>query len=298
MLFDLRYYSIHDGPGIRTTIFFKGCPLNCAWCHNPESQSFKPELILHPNRCFGCGFCAETCPHGAIQKIDGQWVTDRAICRNCGQCTVACYADGRQIIGQAFNTEEVMAKIDQDASFYKNSEGGVTFSGGEPMAHEPFLLELLKACRQKGYHTAIDTCGYAPWSSFEKVLPYTDLFLFDLKFMDDVKHRRFTGVSNELILANLSKLANSKCELWIRIPVIPLVNDHLDNLIAMAEFIHSLAKPVTVSLLPYHNVAETKYANLGRTYSLPDVETPSQERMQEIIDLFSNAGISVQQGGE
>lgn len=296
-IFDLRLYSIHDGPGIRTTVFFKGCPLQCAWCHNPESQHFVPELLLLPNRCIGCGACMLVCPNGAISRKDGAVVTDRSRCTVCGECVPVCFADARQLVGSAYDIDDAMALIDADARFYGQSGGGVTFSGGEPMNQPDLLLPLAKRCKANGYHTALDTSGYAPWTTFEQILPYIDLVLYDLKLMDEARHQHFTGVSNKLILDNLRKLAAMEIDLWLRLPLVPGITDTEENLSATAAFLNSLPRKLKLSILLYHNVAAAKYTNLGIAFSLPDVPAPDQSCIDEVLAFFTKAGITVQQGG-
>jgi pyruvate formate lyase activating enzyme len=297
LIFDVRRFSIHDGPGIRTTVFFKGCPLACAWCHNPESQSFEPELMLLGNRCVDCGACAASCPEGAIQKIDGHWITDRSICKRCGKCVAVCYADGRQIVGREYTLEEVMQTVDSDQAFYLESGGGVTFSGGEPLSHLDQLLDLLQACKARGYHTAVDTCGQVPWTSFEASLPLVDLYLYDLKMMDPTKHKHYTGASNHLILENLKKLCQIDKEVWIRIPIIPGINDDAQNLSESAEFIAGLGNKIRVFLLPYHDVAATKYVNVGARYTLGSIPKPDKAVMEAAASFFTQLALPVQQGG-
>lgn len=296
-LFDIRRYAIHDGPGIRTTVFFKGCPLRCAWCHNPESQSPRVELMLRPNRCIACGACAAACPNAAITRVDGRWVTDRARCTLCGRCAEACYADARQIVGRGYSFAETMAMIERDRDFYVQSGGGVTFSGGEPLAQPEFLLELLRACKAAGLHTALDTCGAAPWEQFERLLPCVDLFLYDLKLMDAARHRQYTGVSNQQILSNLQRLAATGKPLWLRMPFVPGVNDDEDNLAAAAAFVAALPGRPPLHLLPYHNSAGAKYAGLDLPYRLPDVASPSQAQLQAAAQHFLSAGLTVIFGG-
>ena len=297
LIFDIRRYSIHDGPGIRTTVFFKGCQLRCAWCHNPESQSFGPELMLLPNRCIACGACAVVCPYCAITEIEGEWITDREKCQVCGRCGQVCYADSRQIIGETKTVEEVMAIINLDQAFYLQSGGGVTFSGGEPLAQPDLLAELLRACKAKGYHTTLDTCGYAPWETIETLLPDLDLVMYDLKLMDAGLHKQYTGVTNEIILRNLSKLALSGKPYWVRIPIVPGITDSPENLGAIVEFLKGLPKPSEVHLLPYHDVAMTKYSNLGKNYKLDLVTLPTEADLLLLDSYFEKAGMPVLHGG-
>jgi pyruvate formate lyase activating enzyme len=297
ILFDLRKFSIHDGPGIRTAVFFKGCPLRCAWCHNPESQSSRAELILHPNRCIACLACAQVCPHGAVQQQDEQLYTDRQKCQVCGECMRACYADGRQIVGRRYTVDEVMAIIERDRAFYTQSGGGVTFTGGEPLQQIAFLKALLQAAKAGGLHTAVDTCGYATWEKLLSITPWVDLFLYDLKLIDDARHRRYTGVSNRRILQNLRRLCAMGKQVIVRIPVIPGVNDDPQNLVAAGQFLSSLPGLQRVDLLAYHPSAEQKYDRLGKPYPLAGLTSPSQECMQDIATLFNQAGLQVVIGG-
>lgn len=296
-IFDVRRFSIHDGPGIRTTVFFKGCPLHCLWCHNPESQLFSPELMILSNRCIGCGACSAVCPYGAISEVDGVWVTDRKKCVVCGKCGEVCYADGRQIVGEQKSADEIMKIIDQDKAFYLESNGGVTFSGGEPLAQPDLLQELLEQCKARGYHTALDTSGNAAWGVIEPLLDKLDLILFDLKLMSSDLHRHYTGAGNELILSNLRELAKRMVSVWIRVPIIPGVTDGEANLSAMAEFLSELKPQTRVFLLPYHHVATTKYANVGHDYKLEPTHIPTEAEMTALDYYFKQAGIPVQHGG-
>lgn len=295
-VFDIRRYSIHDGPGIRTTVFFKGCPLACQWCHNPEGQSYSRELMLLPNRCVACGACVEACPQGAVTEVNGRWITDRSLCNVCGICAEVCFADSRQLVGEQKTADEIMAVLELDKAFYRH-QGGVTFSGGEPLSQPKLLAELLLACRQKGIHVAVDTCGYAPSDLFLSLLPHIDLVLYDLKLMDPEMHKRFTGVSNELILHNLSLLATSGTPYWVRVPVIPGVTDTPANLSEITTFLAGLPTPPKVFLLPYHNVASNKYANLGLSYKLAPLPVPTEAELARLDTFFSTAGVPVQHGG-
>ncbi len=297
MIFDIKKYSIHDGPGIRTTVFFKGCPLSCWWCHNPESQSSQREVMLHDNRCIRCGACVETCPHHAVAWIDGEPLTDRAVCERCGTCLSECYADARQIVGRELAVEEVMAEIEADSAFYDESHGGVTFSGGEPLLQRDFLRDLLQACRARDLHTTVDTSGCAAWDTFEQIRHFTDLFLYDVKLIDDVRHREFTGVTNQPILRNLRKLSAHGHPIVIRIPIVPGVNDDAEAIGQLADFIGSLPNHHPLELLPYHHIAIDKYLRLGKPYRLFEVRRPSDERLSEIAHVFQQAELPVTIGG-
>lgn len=301
-IFDIRKFSIHDGPGIRTTVFLKGCPLSCGWCHNPESQSFDVDIMVWEQRCTGCGDCIERCPQNAIHPVVGvdgraRMVTDRERCTQCGDCVDACVAGARERVGRRAAVAEVMREIERDRTFYEESGGGVTFSGGEPLSQVNFLHGLLQACRQMELHTVVDTCGYAPWKSFERILPFTDLFLYDLKIMDDPLHRRYTGVSNRLILSNLSELSARGARLVVRAPVIPGVNDHAENFQQLAAFLTNLPCLERVDLLPYHPFAAGKYERLDLPYSLSQTASPTAETMQSIAQELRRRNFTVKIGG-
>jgi pyruvate formate lyase activating enzyme len=296
-IFDIKRFSIHDGPGIRTTVFFKGCPLACRWCHNPESQSSLQELILRPNRCIRCGACLSACPHGATFQEDGEYRVATAECQLCGTCVEVCYAEAREIVGRSMTVAEVMDQVERDVAFYDQSGGGVTFSGGEPLAQPEFLQAVVQASRGRGIHTAVDTCGYAPWPVLEGLLPYVDLFLYDLKLMDDEEHRRFTGVSNRPVLENLRALAGAGQAIVLRVPVIPGVNDGLENVRALADFAASLPHLRGIDLLPYHPTAVEKYERLNRAYSLAALRPPAPEDVAQIAQVLGRPGVPVRIGG-
>ena len=298
-IFDLRRYSIHDGPGIRTALFFKGCSLHCAWCHNPESQSFLPELLLRDGRCVLCEACAAVCPQGGIERRNGGMHTDRTRCTVCGVCVEVCCAEGRQIAGREVTVDEVMETILRDRPFYERSGGGVTISGGEPLGQPEFLLALLGASRNAGLHTALDTCGHAPWAVFEQVRSLVDLFLYDLKVVDNTRHIEMTGVSNEPILSNLQALANHGHTIILRIPIVPGVNDDPANLEAAAELAASLPSGslARLDLLPYHASAAAKYTALARPFPLEGLLTPSPEQMTAIAGQFAHLEVPVTTGG-
>ena len=266
-IFDIERNSYVDGSGIRTTVFFKGCNLRCAWCHNPESQSPKPQIMFYQNKCTGCGKCKEKCPNHLES------------CELCGKCTLYCPHDAREICGKEYTVDEAMREILKDKTFYENSGGGVTFSGGECMLQIDFLEAILKECKNNGVHTAVDTAGHVPFEWFERILPFTDLFLYDVKCYDSDKHREYTGVDNELILSNLKKLLKSNKNVWIRIPLIPTVNDSEEEMLNIKKFIFSCGSPEKIELLPYHAMGEHKYAAIGKqaqTFSVPSKEKISQ----------------------
>ena len=297
LIFDIKKYSIHDGPGIRTTVFFKGCPLECAWCHNPESQSPKPEMIFREQRCIRCGACLAACPRGAIAWNGGGPVTDRAACEPCDQCAEVCYSQARERIGREMTVEQALAIVEQDRAFYDESGGGVTFSGGEPLLQADFLAALLQASQARDLHTALDTCGFAPWQTLDRLRGDVDLFLYDLKLIDDARHRAYTGVSNVLILDNLEALARLGHNLLVRIPLIPGVNADGDNLAGIGRFLAALPRLTGVELLPYHSLGQDKYARLNKPYRLPDTLPPSAEEMAEAAKALEHYGLPVRIGG-
>jgi len=293
IVFDIRKYSIHDGPGIRTTVFFKGCPLHCRWCHNPEGQFPGVEIILRSARCIRCGACVEACLHGAARLGEAGPEVQRERCERCGECTLVCCAEARQVVGREMTVAQVMAEVERDIPFYDESGGGMTLSGGEPITQRDFALALLKACKEREIHTALDTCGFASWDTFERVRSYVDLFLYDLKVVNDARHREFTGVSNSLILANLRALSERGHPILLRMPVIPGVNDDEVNIRQTGEFVAALPCAHSLELLPYHHAAMSKYAGLGQEYPLPDTRPPSEERLGQIAEILRACGVQV-----
>lgn len=296
IIFNIQRYSIHDGPGIRTTVFLKGCPLNCWWCQNPEGQKSKPELIFWEDRCKGCGLCVLHCSSGAIQLIDGKPSTNKEKCILCGECCRLCPVQARELIGKEMTVQEIVREVEKDAIFYEESGGGVTFSGGEPLQQFDFLLKLLVSCRRKGIHTAVDTCGYVSRERLDKIIDKTDLFLFDLKLMDDEKHRHFTGVSNKIILENLKRLSSIHQNIYIRFPVIPEINDDIQNVKKMGEFLSTL-RITQVNLLPYHYLGLDKYKRLGRSYPLTMTKSPGEDRLSAISLILQEYNLKVKVGG-
>lgn len=296
LIFNIQKFSVHDGPGIRTTVFFKGCPLKCWWCHNVESQSFGKDPMLRHDLCTGCGACVENCPQWAIGLEGGKAVTDMQACVRCGQCVVYCPQTGRSICGKSMSAEEILREVAKDKVFYEQSGGGVTLSGGEPLAQIDLLVALLQGCREQGFHATVDTSGYAPWDHFERIVGLTDLFLYDVKLMDEQAHRRFTGVSNRLILDNLRNLAAQTGEILIRFPVIPGINDDEANLAATRDFLETI-RFRTIHLLPYHGMGRGKASQLGLAYRMEGTEAPSPERMEQIRRFFEDAGMAAVIGG-
>ncbi len=297
VVFDIKRFAIHDGPGIRTTVFLKGCPLTCACCHNPESQAPGAEVILRPGRCLRCGACLPECPTGAATLGPGGPVVDPARCLRCGDCAEACPAGARERIGRVMTAEAVVAEIARDEPFFAESGGGATFSGGEPLQQPDFLAGLLRLCREAGIHTALDTCGHAPWETVARVLPWTDLVLYDLKHPDDAAHRAFTGVSNATILANLRRLAASGPPVVVRVPVVPGFNDDDATARALAALLAELETRPPVELLPYHQLGADKYARLGREAPLPDTPPPNRARLAAFAGALRGRGLTVTTGG-
>ena len=296
-IFNIMKYSIHDGPGIRTTIFFKGCPLNCQWCHNPESQGFAQELMYRPDRCVGCGQCLEICPSGATISIEGKPRYLRDNCVACGECCKVCHVGVRELVAKTLSVSEVMAEIEKDLIFYDESGGGVTFSGGEAVLQSEFLLEILKNCQKKEIHTAVETCGFVNLESLQMISNYVDLFLYDLKLMDSGKHQDVTGVPNELILTNLRWLAEHHPNVIVRVAIIPGVNDDAENLRQTGEFVASLKRVAEIHCLPYHKTGVDKYQRLGLKYRLPDLQSPDNEHMLGIARKLAEFGLKVKIGG-
>lgn len=296
-IFDLMKYSIHDGPGIRTTIFFMGCPLKCQWCHNPESQSFEQELMYWPDRCIGCRQCLEVCPQGAIVETAGRLDYLREQCRLCGACCQVCHAGVRELVAKTMSVHEIMSEIEKDVIFYDESGGGVTFSGGEALMQPSFLLKILQECRKKEIRTAVETCGYVNLKVLQEISPFVDLFLYDLKLMDSQKHQKYTGVTNKLILDNLRWLAENHPKVIVRVPIIPGINDDEDNISQLGKFTASLKRIKELHLLPYHKAGTDKYQRLGVSYRLADIEVPDNEHMERIRSRLEQFSLNVKIGG-
>jgi pyruvate formate lyase activating enzyme len=297
LVFNLQRYSIHDGPGIRTTVFFKGCPLSCAWCHNPEGMSPRPELVLADHRCAGCGECRRACPFGASLTGEGALPTQHDRCEVCGACVDACPTGARQSVGRTVSVPEVVREVLKDRVFYESSGGGVTFSGGEPLRQPHFLCASLEACRAHGLHTALDTTGFGCTEHLLAAAALSDLVLYDLKTFDDTRHRTLTGVSNRGIRDNLRALDGVHRNVWIRLPVVPGFNDNLEDFRRLGESIASLRSVTQVNLLPFHRTAAHKWARLGLAYSLDNVQAPSVEFLAQAAELLTRIGLNTRVGG-
>jgi pyruvate formate lyase activating enzyme len=295
-VFNIKRYAIHDGPGIRTTVFLKGCPLSCPWCQNPEGVSPRPEVMWRAPRCIACGDCEKACPTGALSFREGP-VIDRDLCDVCGLCAAVCHAEALEIVGLRLTVDEVMAEVVKDRIFYDESGGGVTISGGEPLMQPDFLGGILEASKQAGLHTALDTSGYAERDTLLRIADYVDLFLWDLKIMDDAAHLSFTGVSNQAILDNLKSLARLGKQVVIRFSLVPGVNDNESNIEAMAGFVASLENVGRIDILPYHRVWMDKYRGLKKGERPFDADPPSPETLEAAETRLAGYGLKTRRGG-
>ena len=297
VIFDLKRYALHDGPGIRTTVFLKGCPLTCPWCANAEGRSAAPEVQLNGERCIRCQACAAACPQGAVSVGDDGVAIDRAHCAQCGACATACPSEALRLVGESVSVDELVARVERDRLFFDESGGGVTFSGGEPLAQPEFLVHCLRACRQRELHTAIDTSGAAAAETLTAVAPHADLFLFDLKLLDTARHAALVGVPSELVLENLRWLVANGNSVWVRVPLIPGVNDDDENVAALADFVSALSPTPPVYLLPYHRIGQSKRRRLGQPDPIDAVSPPMDAQMTEIAARLSSTGLTVRIGG-
>jgi pyruvate formate lyase activating enzyme len=293
LITDIQKYSIHDGRGIRTTVFFKGCPLSCTWCHNPETQSFSKQLLVNSEKCTGCGNCIKACPKQGI-SLRGGIAVNNENCMQCGSCIEYCFQNIRELTGTYYSIDKLVYEIEKDKVFYEQSDGGVTLSGGEVLAQNTdYIEELLIILHRKGYKVNIDTSGFAPFGVIERILPWVDTFLYDIKIMDSVLHKKYTGIDNAVILNNLKLLSKKEAQLWIRIPVIGGVNASISDMEQIAAFLKE--EQITmkqVNLLPYHNTGSSKYKRLGEIYMGEDFTTPGNEEMEAFRSVFHQYGLS------
>jgi pyruvate formate lyase activating enzyme len=293
----IQRFSVHDGPGIRTTVFLKGCQLRCPWCHNPETYRAQPELQVFAQRCIGCGACIARCPEHARRLVDGQLVFDRERCVACGRCAETCYAQALVLVGQTKTAGQVAEEVLADRAFYESSDGGVTISGGEPLAQASFTRAILELCREEGVHTAIESNLAWPWATVARLLPVVDLFMVDVKLWDDAEHRTWTGVSNQQTVDNLRRLDAEGKPLVVRTPIICRVNDRVDQIAAIADFLSGLANVRQYELLPYHPLGMGKYEALGLTSPWPRFQSPSAEQLQALADAARRPTFEVRVGG-
>lgn len=297
VIFDIKKYAIHDGPGIRTTVFFKGCPLACRWCHNPEGLSVASQRDYRQERCIDCGECIQICPREVLTRTADGIVADPAKCDLCQTCAAHCPSEAVDFVGRKVTVAEVVRQIEKDTAFYDQSGGGITLSGGEPLMQPEFLLELLEACGSLDLHRTVDTTGYADAGLLLEVAQQTDLFLYDLKLMDAAKHRDFTGVSNRLILNNLKLLSQNKARIQVRIPIIPGINNDADNINRTADFVSALPGVEHIAILPFHNSARGKYGRLGMECIASEIECPSDAHLEIIAGWLEKSGVQVKIGG-
>lgn len=291
---NIQKFSIHDGDGIRTSVFFKGCPLSCEWCHNPETQRYEREIQYDPDRCTGCGSCVRACKSRAVTLKNGKPVTDREVCILCGRCENFCPAGIREMVGREYTVKELVKELMKDQIFYEDSGGGVTFSGGEVMTMDmDYILAAAKELSRQGISLTIDTCGYVPYEKLKMILPYVDTFLYDVKVMDPDLHRKYIGTDNHLILENLTRLAHDGARIYIRIPVIREVNGNEQNMKETIAFLkeHDIHPP-QINLLPYHDTGSGKYPKLDMEYKGTDLHAPDKEEMEAFVRLFVEAGFA------
>jgi pyruvate formate lyase activating enzyme len=298
-VFNIQRFSIHDGPGIRTTVFLKGCPLRCFWCHNPEGLRSQLELQFIPSRCIACGECVQVCSRGAQELGPTGRMFHRDRCVSCGACVQVCYAGALQLTGKEMTTEQVMAEVLQDQAFYQSSGGGVTLSGGEPLLQYHFARSLLECCKAAALHTAVETTAHVRWENLAAALPFIDLFMVDIKQLDPQQHQVATGVSNRLILANIRRLAGTGKPIIFRVPIIPTINDTPAAIQAIAGFVRRLMADrahdeasLALEFLPFHRLAADKYTNLGMKYCAADLMPPTKETMAQLVASARAAGVN------
>lgn len=297
LVFDIQRFSLNDGPGIRTTVFLKGCLLHCDWCHNPESQSFRPQLMFNSDKCMDCFECVKACPNGVHQSVHGKHVIQFEQCNLTGECVEACPQQALKISGEQKNVEEIMRIVLKDKEYYLNTGGGLTISGGEPMAQFEFTKALLTAAKREGLHTSLDTCGIASTEKFKELIPLTDLFLYDYKLTDDSEHKRFTGAGNRQVLENLDFLMKSGAGVILRCPIIPGINDNEEHLEGIAELVRKYPGLKSVEILPYHTMGRSKFNAAGMDYKLRLLQPGTEDDKARWIDYFKsspeNPGVTI-----
>lgn len=295
-LMDIKRFAVHDGPGIRTTLFLKGCSLRCLWCHNPEGIGRETQLAFYDHKCIQCGECAKVCPTGAHRISDTGHSFIRSACIGCGACEKVCLGGALTLFGRQINVDEAYEIVTEDAVFYRET-GGVTVSGGEPLLNPDFIYALFTRLKANGIHTAVDTCGNVPWENFAKVLPAADLFLYDIKHIDPDAHKKLTGADNRRILNNLRNLSEAGAKIELRMPLVPQSNDSEETLRGIGAFLKDL-NITRMKVLPYHSMARSKYAALGMCDTMPDVPSPTDEDLQNAVNLLRSYGINAISGRE
>lgn len=296
LIFDIKRYSIHDGPGLRTTVFFKGCPLRCLWCHNPESQKTTQEIMYYEDKCILCLTCKHICKFDAIEIKKNKISIDTKKCTLCGDCTDNCPTTALKMVGKFYDVDELVEEVLKDKSFFEDG-GGVTISGGEPFLQYEFLIELLKALKEENVHIALDTTGFTEEEKLIETTKYVDLYLYDIKHMDSGKHKAYTGVGNEKILKNLKSLDKHGGKIALRLPIIPSINDDEENIKRTIEFIKTLRNVVSVDLLPYHSMMVDKYKRLNMPFFVSHIKEPTNEEMEKLKETFEKEGFKVNVGG-
>lgn len=291
LVLSINRMTIHNGPGMRTLVLFKGCPLRCLWCSTPESQKSEPEIAVFPGKCIHCNQCVPACPLNAINLTDKAVSINRSRCDSCGKCARACYAEAIRILGQPISIEELLTEVRKDMVFYQHSGGGVTLSGGEPLLDIGFTRELLQVFKEDNINTGVCTCGNVPWASVEQVLPNVDFFLWDIKHMDAEKHRKLTGVSNKLILSNARAVSERGVPIYVRLPLIPGYNDSEENIRATCEFALGLSSLVQFDLLPLHHLGKARYESLDRPYPIADIPLIPDSVLQDGKHLVESYGL-------
>ena len=295
---NVQRFCVHDGPGIRTVVFFLGCPLRCAWCQNPETLDGTPSLMVNSQKCAGCAACVEACEQKAVfQSADGRIRFDRAQCTACGECVLSCYYRAREMSGRPWTVDGLMKVIRRDLVVYRNSGGGVTLSGGEPLLHPAFARDLLSRCRAESIHTAVETCGAVPWDHLESVMEYTDLFLYDIKLVDPIAHQEWTGTSNRAALENARALAARGARIIPRVPLVPQVNDGEEEFRAISRFCASLRSGGELHILPFHQVGSSKYELVGKGYRMGEVPEENAKRVAACRKIAEQCGLRVSIGG-